>query len=79
MTIEEAIQYFENRLESVTMSASREAFALAISVLRVKQSTEDIKSELREIVQKFESCGYECEAGPLTMNQDFVRLKEMAI
>lgn len=40
MTIEEAIQYFENRLESVTMPASREAFALALSTLRSQQEAE---------------------------------------
>lgn len=33
---------------------------------------------LKEIVKQIESCGYECEAGPLENNQAFQRLKELA-
>ncbi len=34
--------------------------------------------ELRKIVDQLESCDYECIAGSLSMNADFVRLKELA-
>jgi hypothetical protein len=31
---------------------------------------------LKEIVKQLESCGYECEAGPLRNNTAFIALKE---
>lgn len=33
---------------------------------------------LKEIVEQLESCGYECEAGPLSNNTAFIELKERA-
>lgn len=35
-------------------------------------------TELQEIVNQLELCGYECQGGPLEMNTAFIRLKEIA-
>lgn len=53
MTVEEAIKHFENKLKSVAMPASREAFALALSALRAQHDAEKNEpltlEELREM------------------------------
>jgi hypothetical protein len=33
--------------------------------------------ELKEIIYQLEMCRFECEAGPLEMNEAFIALKEM--
>lgn len=33
---------------------------------------------LKAIIEQLESCGFECEGGPLRLNTAFVALKEMA-
>lgn len=36
------------------------------------------KYALKAIVEQLESCGYECEGGPLELNTAFIALKELA-
>lgn len=34
--------------------------------------------QLERMIERIESCGYMCEAGPLEFNVDFIRLKAFA-
>lgn len=43
-----------------------------------KSNNEALMMELRGIVDQLEWCHYQCEAGLLSMNKSFVRLKEIA-
>lgn len=37
-----------------------------------------MQNPLKPIVEQLESCGYECVAGSLSKNVDFIKLKEMS-
>lgn len=79
MTIEEAIETIQYALAfNSDNSPLTRALEMAISALRAQQEAEKNAYILCEIIWQLESCGYECEAGPLSLNDDFLRHKETA-
>lgn len=68
------------RLESWTdvLNVNRKEPVTEVCGHRHKSHNEALMTELQEIVDQLEWCHYQCEAGPLSMNKSFVRLKEIA-
>lgn len=80
LTIERAIKYFEDNSKDEFTDLYKATVQWLKDYLTIKSNykAQGIRTDLKRIVEQLEWCEYECIAGPLRTNVEFIRLKELA-